>query len=436
VSQEHDDTTTEQNEGWWEHSLNRRDAQKLGLGVAAVVGLAGCGDDGKVVDLDALDAQKKGGWDVGDTNKKLVFAGGTTTDAKGGADWKGYTKASKLLEATRPANDAYAKWQMPTLFQSLEQVSLAAQMKPVSTAQTQETYNKGRALGSLVTSAEEPEKTLLIVDMPGTHAVAAAAGMSQWVEPVFKLDNWPHPKGVVKSHETLGAALYYAGELEENKGKRDKAKAPAAIVLDSNRLASYGNPDKEFDNRYFVDLPTADELKAAGVKRVVYVPMQEQAAESDDLNDAAVEYGEAGIDVQQVPMSSFGKDPNYKPPEKTEDGTPVEDPTGGYYYGHAHQHHTHFYTHYPMFIWMPMPMYGWGRPMGGAGPTRARAPSYKPKARPTKFSSRRTGGAKGVGRSKPTGFGKVSSRVGKNGKIMGTRSGSTGRFRSSSSFGG
>lgn len=423
--------TTDKTEGaaWWEHSLNRRDAHKLGLGIAVVAAATGC-DDTKVVDLDALEAQKKGGWDVGDKNAKLPIGGATTRDSKGGQGWKSYTTAPKILEAVRPKNGTFAKWQMPTLFQSLEQQSLAVQMKPVSTAATQETYNKARGLGSLVQGSENPEKTLLIVDVQGAHAPAAAAGMAEWVEPVFKLDNWPHPKGVVKSQETLGSALYYAAELEEKKAKRD-AKAPAAIILDSNRLAAYSNPDKQFDNRYFVEMPSADELKAAGIERVVYVPMNETATESDDLNDAAVEYENASLKVAQVPLASFKKDPDAKPPEEGK-----EDPAHGYYYGGERRHHTHFYTHYPMFIYMGGPRYGWVPPAQSRPPARVRPPSYKPRSRPTVFSSRKTGGGRGVGKSKPTGFGKVSSRVGKGGKILGTRSGSTGRFRSSSSFGG
>ena len=42
---------------WWERSLSRRDAHKLGLSLAAVATVAGC-DSEKVAELDSLDAQK------------------------------------------------------------------------------------------------------------------------------------------------------------------------------------------------------------------------------------------------------------------------------------------------------------------------------------------------------------------------------------------
>lgn len=411
---------------WFEAQLTRRDAHKLGVGLAAVAALAGC-DDEKVAELDSLDAQKKGGWDVGDTQMTLAFTNGVQSDSKGGTGFKAYKDPKKLLEATRPKTDAHKPWEMPTLMQSLEQLSLAQQMKPVSSAATLETYKKARSLGSLVTTVKEPEKTLMIVDLPGPHAVAAAAGMAEWVEPVFYFDNWPHPKGVVKSHETLGSLLYYAVELDEQKQKRSD-KAPGALILDQDRLNPVTNPDTQFDNRYYALPPTVEDLKKAGVERVVYVTLDETTQESDDLNDFAVEYAEAGLEVTAMALSSIKQDPEHKP----EPGK--EDPTGGYYYGGSHATHTHFYTHYPVFLWVPMPMYGWAPATRVAPPPRP--PAYKPARRATMFSNRTTGAARGVGRVKPTGFGRVSTRVDSSGRILGTRSGSVGRFRSSSSFGG
>jgi hypothetical protein len=411
---------------WWDAHLNRRDVQKLGVGLATIAAMAGCDDEGTVAELDSLDAQKKGGWDVGDTAVTLTVQNATQTDSENSAGWKEFKDPKRLLETMRPKNATYRQWEMPTLIQSLEQLSLAQQMKPVSNGMSQETYKKARALGSLVTSVENPEKTMLLVDMPGAACVAAAAGMSEWVEPICFFDNWPHPRGVVKSEQVLGSLLYYAAEFAKQKAKRSD-KAPGAIILDSNRLTPFTNPDKEFDNRYFAILPSAEDLKKAGVERVVYVTEKAQQQESDDLNEYAVGYAEAGIDVSSMALAEIQKDPEHKP----EPGT--EDPTDGYYYGGSHRTHTHFYSHYPMFIWMPMPHYGWSRPVG---PAPARRPAYRPTRRPTMFSNRTTGSARGVGRVKPTGLGRVSTRMNSSGKIMGTRSGSVGRFRSSSSFGG
>src|SRR5690606_33966278 len=129
-------------------------------GIAAVAGLAGCSDE-EVKELDALEAQKKAGWDVGDTNQRLLFQGATTSDSKGGETWRSYAEPANALDAIRPKNATYAAWQMPTLFQSLEQLSLASQIRPVTTAQTQQTHAQARALGSVVTSVSDPKETLL-----------------------------------------------------------------------------------------------------------------------------------------------------------------------------------------------------------------------------------------------------------------------------------
>lgn len=411
--------TQDADAAWWERSLSRRDAHKLGLGVAALAAMAGCSSE-EVKELDALEAQRKGGWDVGDAGMGLYFVGVVARDSKGSDAWSNYVKPAKILEAIRPKNAAYAAWQMPTLFQALEQTSLAAEMRPIATPETLDVYGRARALGSLVTSVEDPKETLLVVDVPGPYAGAVAAGLAPHAEPVFYFDNWPHPRAVVPSHMTLGSVLYYAAELEEQKAKRDAGKAPAAIILDSFRIQADPDHDQFFDNRYFVTLPSAEDLKKAGIKRVVYVPLKETDDEMDDLNDAMVEYQEAGLAITQVPIASFERDPDAQVAEG--------DPTGGYYYGGSQRHHTYFYSHYPMFIWLPIPSYGWSR--ATSAPPRVRPPSYKPRARPTMFSSRTTGAGRGVGRTKPTGFGRVSTRMDSSGRVLGTRSGSTGRYRS------
>ena len=52
--------------------------------------------------------------------------------------------------------------------------------------------------------------------------------------------NWPHPYGVVRSHDTLAALLYYAAFMQERKQKLP-AGAPGLLLLDSERLAPYSD---------------------------------------------------------------------------------------------------------------------------------------------------------------------------------------------------
>ena len=58
-----DPTNKPENEaGWWEHAISRRDAHKLGLGIAAVAGLAGCSDEEvKELALVSFDEALEGG---------------------------------------------------------------------------------------------------------------------------------------------------------------------------------------------------------------------------------------------------------------------------------------------------------------------------------------------------------------------------------------
>lgn len=56
--------------------------------------------------------------------------------------------------------------------------------------------------------------------------------MSEVADIVLGFDNYPHPKGTVKSHEVLGALVYYAAEVEAKREKRSD-KAATVMILDN-----------------------------------------------------------------------------------------------------------------------------------------------------------------------------------------------------------
>jgi hypothetical protein len=153
--------------------------------------------------------------------------------------------------------------------------------------------------------------------------VAAAAGLAGDLEPVFLFDNWPHPKGVVPSHLTLGAAMFYARLFFTARTRRPK-DAPPVFVLDANRLAPYTDEANQFDNRYVVKLPSTERLKSLGIKRVLYVrPDAASLQDLDDVNLDLVAYKEGGVELKEVALDDFAISEVELPPATT-GGLPEE----------------------------------------------------------------------------------------------------------------
>ncbi len=190
-----------------------------------------------------------------------------------------------------------------TLIQSLGQTSLQAQMRPINTPQMNDAYGRAQGLRELISQAQNANQTLIIADLPGTQSVALGAAMADTAELVPGFDNWPHPLGVVKAHETLGALVYYANEISEKKSKL-KENAPALLLLDSNRLTPYQDEDTQFDNRFLAKALPADQLKQRGIQNILYVVKDgTQQNELDDLNEDFVEWQKQGIGVRLLRLS-------------------------------------------------------------------------------------------------------------------------------------
>jgi hypothetical protein len=376
-------------------------------------------DDDLPDNVDALELQRRAGWDVGHPSSVPGFDGATIFDAAGASDWR--ARLRDLAAALSP-DPRLAPYAVPTLFQSLADPAnerLRAMLRPIRTPEMEEAFARGQALAELATKPDAPSDLALIIDLPGPSAVAVAAGLSARFAPVFTFDNWPHPLGVVPSHLTLGAAVYHRPTFEAAARSRPQP-SPPAFVLDSNRLNPYRDQADTFDNRYVARLPAASNLQALGVRRILYVrPDASSLTELDDLNDDFVAYERAGIEVRALALTDFSQSDLRL---QAAAGRPV------YYYGGHPYHHTFFWSSYH---WSPAPTL---RPARAPAPRLSSATSYRPAARPTMFSSRTIGGGSGVGKQKPSGFGRVSMRSGGYGSYSSSsRSGSFGRSRSSSS---
>jgi hypothetical protein len=441
---------------WWRAMLTRREAgarlvtlAAAALALPALGALAGCGDDeDEIVEGDALELQKSEGWNVGSEAKALAVVDRTGEDSGGTDAWKSHRTSEALLRDWTVRDSRWQPFVVPTLVQSLAQPSLASGIAPVHTASMDEAYSRGLGMREIVQKAKDPQSMVIVADLPGPESVAFAAGLADVADPVITFDNWPHPDGLVAAQQTLGAMLYYADEVSKKAAARPAgAKLPAVFILDSDRLAApKAASTTEFDNRYVAKLPEASTLKSAGVTSVLYAtPDSTRKAELDDLNEYFASYRETGVNVAMLPLSDFRPAETSATLDSARLADSVRGGNGGangyygaryhspYYYGGGLAYAPLFFHTYPMFI------YG-----GGVLPAYSRyssvrvsRPSYVPARRATVFSSRTSGGASGVGRTKPSGFGRVSRPVSsRSGGSFGGRrsSGSYGRARGGGSM--
>jgi hypothetical protein len=439
---------TEPLAGWFTNHISRRSMGK-GLAWGAVLGMAGvtlykfAGDAGSDVAYDSLELQKKEGWNVGSSDKTLYFPAGATAYDSLRKTWSGYDH-NHLISVYQPRGSQWQPFFVPTLMQSLAQPTLNSQIRPLNTVAMDDAYKRAEGLRNLISQSTNANRTLIISDLPGPSSIALGAAMADTAQLVPVFDNWPHPLGVVNSHETLGAMVYYAREIEEKKAKL-KDDAPALMLLDSNRLAPYGDDGSQFDNRYLAKLPPGDQLKQRNIQQVIYlVKDQNQDKELDDINDDLVEWQKNGIDVRMLRLSEFK---SYDEPimasgvgaAPTAPSTSAE--TRHYYYGGSPLSHWWFFSHYlygpPGYIMVGNGGYTRTIPRPTSSPTFER-PSYQPVSRPTIFNARRVGassGAIGVGKARPTGFGRTSVRVSNDGRVTGTSIGGGRRSGRSGSYG-
>jgi hypothetical protein len=372
------------------------------------------------ISMDALDLQRKEGWAVGAHGTSILIPDQTSRDSAGNSNWA--DSLATLGQDLAPQNPVLDPYYVTTLFDVIGNprgVGLVPLLRPMLNPVMDRAKHAAAALASLFAKEQDWKQTALILDLPGPVSVAAATGVANVFSPVFLYDNWPHPLGVVPSHEVLAGAIYYRPDLVAACAARRNPTSPA-FVLDSRRLSPYRDESDRFDNRYLARLPAADGFDRLGIKRVLYVTANAEPHEQDDLNDDFVALRDKGIDVKMVALSDFAPASGEA---LRESNLPASDRTW-YYGGHPHG----FFFFWSSYHWSSPSTTG--RRFTGTLPQQVSSGrSFTPTSRPTLFSSRAIGGLSGVGKQKPSGFGRVSYRSG-----SGTfgRSGSFGRTGSSS----
>jgi hypothetical protein len=308
---------------WWRRSLRAHPLVRLlgnwtgplvWTGAGTTLGVSGCAEvwaEGEPAQAQAaLATQEEDGWSVGDEGQPLAFPDGQPVDVTGGAGWR--DKVTTLAIRLMPTQPAWRPYYAPTLFQSLEaprNADLRAAIRPIFTPEMAVASRRGDALLSVfLDNGVCRNDVALVLDIPGPEAVALAAALAPCFDPVFVFDNWPHPKGVVPAHLTLGAALYFLPELEAARSGRAPS-APPMFVLDRQRLLPYDDDSAQFDNRYFAGLPSRETLHASGIRHLLYVTRDEATIDADDLNADLVALDQAGIDVKLLALSDFSETP-------------------------------------------------------------------------------------------------------------------------------
>jgi hypothetical protein len=344
---------------WWNRELG--EATKLqtrrGLITALAVSAAGigtlgffafqaAGDDTRQERRPSLEMQRTYGWNFGATSENVALDNRFTTSYAAEA-------LPRLATDLLPRNQNLVRWYIPTLFQSPSALprltlpepepgtpqSLAAALRPIHTASMVRDEIKAEALAKLLAQATGG-RVALVFDLEGPESVAAAAGAADLYEPVFLFDNWPHPRGVVPAHLALAAAVYHQPRFVQAAGTRP-AGAPPAFILDRNRLSVYHDDTSQFDNRWLARLPSAQDLRALEIKRVLYVvPTKATPIDLRDVGQIFHDWSTQGIDVRALAMEALVADVTTKTAS----------------FGPTPEAHAGFFGHYPWKSPAPPPV--------------------------------------------------------------------------------
>lgn len=426
--------------GWFSKSQSRRDnigtLAALGFGAAAFGLINNSCDESEEdeieIESDALELQKEEGWNFGSDSKTLNYNNQKIiTDPNKISEFNAFSNPSDLLSAYQPKNLNNAAYLVPTLIQSTSSKTLAQQLKIFTNSDIDNAYSSGLGMREIIKGAKNPEQTLYIVDANGPESVAFGAALSDVADLVPTFDNWPHPIGVVPSHLTLSTLIRFAKEVRDNSSKRPE-KAPAVFLLDRRRFIEKISPDIEFDNRYVAKIPTLDNLKSLKIDNIIYiVPNRGVTLELDDLNDDFTYFKENGISIQILPLTDFFKDDE----ELAQNNTNRSYSHSGYpvhYYGGSPLFHSYFFFSNYSYLQSASRNSYRNAPQRNITP-----PSYAPSKRTTIFSNRAVSSMSGIGKSRPSGFGSVTTRTSvSSGRVTGLRAGGFGSFGSSRSSGG
>lgn len=206
-----------------------------------------------------------------------------------------------------PASDPWVAWSKPTIFGAVDAMGGRASLPDVRAL---ESVARAERAAAHLAKVGLPRDTLWILDLRGAASCAFTARLSrdarEPVSPIVTFNNWPSDDAVVPADETLAGLLAFTPRLPEP-GARG---AHPVVLLDAWRLAyRFDEPGPGvYDNRYMLmptDLPSAAQLHARGITRVVYVveDLDDAEVEEDDLHASFRDYQAAGLGIHMVDLA-------------------------------------------------------------------------------------------------------------------------------------
>jgi glutathionylspermidine synthase len=201
-----------------------------------------------------------------------------------------------LLEAFTPG-ERWLPFRMPLLLYSAEKTNLIGSFLP---AGPEMPTGAAALLGTMITSASSELRGSLIIvaDLNGCESAALAAALSGVADAVIQIENVAHERELVPLRNTLGALVHFAPFIGGNhRRSRGDPSRPALFVLDRQRMMSPGHESRGFNNRHWAYLPPVASLGERGISSILYIHPENQAVESDDLNEDFFQYHRSVIRI-------------------------------------------------------------------------------------------------------------------------------------------
>lgn len=225
--------------------------------------------------------------------ENLVVGQPGAVDARGTMDWAKYLDARRLSACWGPhPHGPWAPFHCITLFVALDYLD----HKVVGPADKDPWPVDGFQAPSWIDPA-----TLLIVDLPGPRSVGLGAALAvSGCDLVCTFNNWPHPRGLLRSQDILAALLRYATLLEHARTAYP-TPAPVAWLCDVDRMGKQPGKPGDFDNRYYIEdalMPGTRFLRDRGIEKVVFVEARLDQLNSD-LTGHLHAYQKDGIQVMR-----------------------------------------------------------------------------------------------------------------------------------------